>query len=251
VNGELAPGPAVILLDIEGTTTPVAFVTRVLFPYARQHLRSHLEQHAGAAEYETLIERLHDEHARALREGEALPAWVEKPQPARLAGVADYVDWLMDRDRKSTGLKQLQGMIWEDGYRRGELVADMFSDVRPALERWRTQHRKVGVFSSGSVLAQQLLFRHSSAGDLTGFLQWYFDTNVGPKSDPDSYGRIAAAVGQPAGAVMFLSDVPRELDAARTAGMQVRLVVRPGNTPVPDRDYQVIRSFDEIAGRSD
>ena len=248
------PGSAeagAILLDIEGTTTPLAFVKEVLFPYARANLRSHLEAHAGAGEYEQLFTQLRDERMSTLRGGETVTPWADEPRSARLSSVAAYVEWLMDRDRKSTALKELQGWIWEEGYRRGELVGDVFPDVRPALHRWHKQDLAVGIFSSGSVLAQQLLFRHSSAGDLTSFLRWYFDTRVGPKVEAESYRRIAESMGMSPQGILFLSDVTRELDAARTAGMQVRLAIRPGNAPVPsDHGYLEIRSLDEVMKRS-
>ena len=229
-----------VLLDIEGTTTPIAFVTERLFPYVRTHLRPHLDAHAGEAEYEALLARLHDEYASAGRGGEAVPPWTDR------TSAAGYVEWLMDRDRKSTALKELQGKIWEEGYRRGELVGEVFPDVRPALERWQERRLQIGIFSSGSVLAQKLIFGGSSAGDLTPFLRWYFDTNVGAKGDPDSYRRIASRIELPTGEVLFLSDVERELEAARAAGMAVRLVVRSGNAPVsPGGNYQTIHSLAE------
>jgi enolase-phosphatase E1 len=241
-------GLGAILLDIEGTVTPVSFVTRVLFPYARRHLRSYLEEHAAAPRCEAMLTRLRDEHALDLRNGEAVPPWADEPRADRVASAAAYVDWLMDRDRKSTALKELQGKIWEAGYHRAELVAEVFPDVRPALQRWQLQHLQVGIFSSGSVLAQQLLFRHSLAGDLTGFVQWYFDTHVGSKVEPDSYRRITLATGLPAEAFLFLSDIAGELDAASAAGMHVRLVIRPGNAPVAaSHAYQTIRTLDEIS----
>jgi 2,3-diketo-5-methylthio-1-phosphopentane phosphatase len=244
-------GIGAIVLDIEGTTTPIAFVTQVLVPYARRHLRSHLERHAATAECESLLTRLRGEHASAAHDGEAIPPWVDGPQAARVAAVATYVEWLMDRDRKSTALKELQGRIWEEGYQGGDLVGEVFPDVPRALQLWHEQQLPVAIFSSGSVLAQQLLFRHSSRGDLTGFIDRYFDTQVGTKVAPDSYRRIASAVGLPAWAVLFLSDVTRELDAAHEAGMQVRLAARPGNTPEPEKHgYEAIRSFDELVDRT-
>ena len=247
MSGPSSAAAAAILLDIEGTTTPIRFVTEVLFPYARQHLRSHIEQHAGTGEYNGIFTALHEEHASALRAGDNVSPWADEPPPARLDSASAFVEWLMDRDRKSTPLKELQGRIWEEGFRRGELVGEVFPDVAPALGRWRNDHVYVGIFSSGSVLAQQLLFRYSSAGDLTSFLQGYFDTHVGPKADSDSYRRIAESVGLSPVQVMFLSDVTRELDAARAAGMQVRLVVRPGNAAAsPDHGHAVIRSFEEL-----
>lgn len=237
-----------VLLDIEGTTTPVTFVTDVLFPYARTHLRAHLDEHAGSGEYDVLFTRLSEEHRAVLADGETPPPWEGDSRPARLAAVAAFVDWLMDRDRKSTALKELQGQIWQDGYERGELVGEVFPDVRPALERWRDQHVPVSIFSSGSVLAQQLLFRHSSAGDLTPLLHAYFDTRVGPKNDAESYARIARAVGTAPESFVFISDVTRELAAAGAAGMHVRLAIRPGNAVVPaGHGFQVIHSLEAVA----
>lgn len=230
------PRPRVeaILLDIEGTTTPVAFVYQTLFPYARAHLRRFLDDQASAPAAGRVVEGLRREltHDR------------EAP---RDAGVAAYVEWLMDRDRKSTALKDLQGLIWEEGYRRGELAGDVFPDVVRALEAWRGSGIDVGIFSSGSVLAQQLLFRHSSAGDLTPYLRWHFDTTTGPKTAHESYARIAGAIGVPPDRVLFVSDVVGELDAARDAGMQTALSVRPGNAPVPDpQGHRIVRGFEEL-----
>jgi enolase-phosphatase E1 len=205
-------GIAAIVLDIEGTTTPITFVTRVLFPYARTHLRSYLEEHSSSAEHD-----------------------------------AAYFESLMDRDDKSTSLKELQGRIWEIGYRRGEIVGEVFPDVPRALQRWHDNGLLVGIFSSGSVLAQQLLFRHSSYGDLTQFVRSYFDTHIGTKADPDSYRRIAQQLDLSARAILFLSDVTRELDAACQAGMDVCLVTRPGNlAPSEPHRYREIPTFDVL-----
>ena len=240
-------GIRAILLDIEGTTTPIAFVVEVLYPYARRHLRNHLEQHAGSPEYAAVFDRLRDEYSSDRDAGEDVPAWIDGPPAARLDAVASYCQWLMDHDRKSTALKELQGRIWEEGYRRGELVADVFPDVPRALERWRARHLPVGIFSSGSVLAQQLLFQHSSAGDLTRYLQSYFDTTIGKKTDAESYRRIATAMSLPPDAVLFVSDVTSELDAAHGAEMHTVLSMRPGNKPPPaGHRHSVIQTFDEL-----
>jgi enolase-phosphatase E1 len=240
-------GVALVLLDIEGTTTPIAFVTDVLFPYARKELRSHLGTHGGSAEYDSIVSNLRAEHAIARQNGEGVPAWNDESAASTLASAATFVEWLMDRDRKSTPLKALQGKIWQRGYERGDLVGQVFPDVPEALQRWHAARLQIGIFSSGSVLAQQLLFRHSTAGDLTRLLQWHFDTRIGAKADPQSYRRIAQAVGVPVEAVLFLSDVPRELDAAISAGMQVRLVIRPGNAPVDGTaHYEVVRTFVDV-----
>src|SRR5215213_2682553 len=138
-----------ILLDIEGTTTPIAFVHDVLFSYARAHVSEYLAQHAAEAAAD--VAQLREEHARDASEGEQPP-----PLTGDTESVVTYVNWLMDRDRKSTGLKSLQGKIWREGYREGTLKAQVFSDVRPAFERWREANMRISIFSSGSVLAQQL-----------------------------------------------------------------------------------------------
>ncbi len=180
--------------------------------------------------------------------GEPVPSWVDDPAAARVDAIARYCAWLMERDRKSTPLKELQGRIWKEGYERGELVSHVFADVPVALGRWNVRDIGTGIFSSGSVLAQQLLFRHTSAGDLTGFLRWYFDTTIGLKTNSESYRHIATAMELPPGAILFVSDVVSELDAARDAGMQTRLSIRPGNKPPPSaHDHRVIESFEELS----
>jgi len=224
-----------VVLDIEGTTTPIAFVYGTLFPYARRHLRAFLDAQGSVSDFQDLLDRLRKEQA------------TDREAPAD-ASVPEYVEWLMDRDRKSTALKELQGLIWDNGYRTGELKGDVFPDVAPALERWNNRGVGVGIFSSGSVLAQQLLFRHSSAGDLERWLRWHFDTTTGPKTARDSYERIAGVIGSPADAVLFVSDVVAELDAARDAGMQTALSLRAGNAAVPDaHGHRAVRSFDELS----
>ena len=154
----------------------------------------------------------------------------------------------MDQDRKSTGLKSLQGRIWEDGYRSGELEGEVYPDVLPALERWRAQGIDIAIFSSGSVQAQRSLFRNSVAGDLTRFIRAYFDTTTGPKGDAESYARIAAALERSPPEVLFVSDIGAELDAARTAGMQTALCARtPGSAPLTGT-HPVIHAFDQLTG---
>jgi enolase-phosphatase E1 len=231
-----------IILDIEGTTTPIAFVTKTLFPYARTHLTSYLNSHRAALA--DLIDRLRAEHHQEA--DESPPSWSDASEDARLRSATEYVDWLMDRDRKSPALKELQGRIWKDGYRSGELIGEVFPDVPVALERWHRSGIPVGIFSSGSVLAQRLLFRHSSFGDLTSYLQWHFDTAVGAKGEAESYTRIASTVGAMPEAILFVSDIVRELDAARTAGMQTVMSLRPGNPEQPAHDHRVARTLDEI-----
>lgn len=226
-----------ILLDVEGTTTPIAFVRDVLFPFARSNAASFLAVHRHEPDVRADLARLAEERARELEDG-APPGESGDPLP--------YLFWLMDRDRKSTSLKDLQGRIWRDGYESGALVADVYPDVAPALARFRDAGIDVSIFSSGSVLAQRLLFAHTTAGNLRPMLRAFFDTTTGGKKEAESYARIAAALGRAPEEVLFVSDVEEELDAAARAGMDVALCVRPGTPePSPSR-RRVVRSLSEV-----
>ena len=230
-----------LLLDIEGTTTPVTFVTDVLFPFARRRLRAFLAAHANEPEVVVQLDALEREHAAET--SEKPPGW----HPADRTGSAcAYLEWLMDRDRKTTPLKALQGMIWQDGYASGALRALVYDDVKPAFERWRSASRAIAIFSSGSVLAQKLLFAHTDAGDLTPFLAAYFDTVAGPKRAAASYTRIATSLQRRTQELLFVSDVAAELDAARAAGLATALCVRPGSAEPPSASHRTIRSFVEL-----
>jgi enolase-phosphatase E1 len=242
-----SPLPArAILLDIEGTTTTIAFVHETLFSFARRHLTEYLGLHAASPEFAPIVNALRAEHERDRAARQSPPPWDESSPGLRLHSIAAYCDWLMDRDRKSTPLKELQGRIWADGYQRGELVGHVFADVAPALARWRSAGKRIAIFSSGSVHAQRLLFAHSCAGDLSAYLDAYFDTTTGPKREAESYGRIAAALDLAPHDVLFISDTHAELDAARGAGMQTRMAIRPGNGGRPDAVHPSVRVFDEI-----
>jgi enolase-phosphatase E1 len=232
----LTRGVRAFLLDIEGTTTPVAFVYDVLFPYARREMTAFLRAGEGEPEVRAALALLREEHARE----SGAPTWTGESLPLA------YIEWLMDADRKSTGLKALQGLVWRDGFRRGALTGQLYPDVPPAFERWRAGGRSIFIYSSGSVLAQRLLFSHSAAGDLTRFIDGYFDTTTGPKKEPDSYRLIAREIGVGPAAVLFVSDSAEEIEAALGAGMMVALCVREG-TSAPPRGAAVIRSFDALA----
>jgi enolase-phosphatase E1 len=239
-----AAAAGAVLVDIEGTTTPVAFVHDVLFPYARRHLEGFLHRHAADPVVQGDLETLRRE--RAAEPGGAAgmpPAW-EAGERACDPALA-YLRWLMDRDRKSTALKALQGRIWQDGYRSGELRSSVYPDVPPAFRRWHQRGAGPWIFSSGSVLAQQLLFAHTGAGDLTPWIAGYFDTTTGPKKEPPTYARIAAVIGAPAEEILFVSDVAAEVDAARAAGFRTALCAREG--AVPPTAHPVLRSFEAIS----
>ena len=233
-----------VLLDIEGTTTPIDFVYKTLFPYARSHAQEFLEANLLSAQED--IRGLLEENAKDSRQGLDPPLSKGPAELVSIDSVVEYIHWLMNRDRKSTPLKSIQGKIWEEGYRNGVLRSQVFEDVPRAFQRWREQGRMILIYSSGSVLAQKLLFAHTEAGDLTPFITGYFDTNIGAKKDAESYRLITETLNLQPPETVFVSDVPAELDAASTAGLETLLCSRPGNPPVASGSHSVITTFDEI-----
>lgn len=212
-----------VVTDIEGTTSSIDFVHRMLFPYARQHLRAFLKAHAGDA---------------AVRQSLAQVAALE-PSARTPDAAATVLERWIDEDRKVTPLKALQGLIWKVGYQAGELEGHVYDDTPPALRAWHGRGLKLYVYSSGSVEAQKLIFGHTAFGDLTPLFSGYFDTRVGGKREAASYAAILKAIGLDGGDVLFLSDVGEELDAAREAGLRTTQVVRDDKTKAAPLHPQV------------
>jgi enolase-phosphatase E1 len=236
----------VVLLDIEGTTTPIEFVYEVLFPFARRRVKESIRRQLSSRDVLADVSGLSEEHRADVENGLTPPTWQEGSDDLLTESVAAYVHWLMDEDRKSPTLKSLQGKIWEAGYLDGSLRAPVYSDVPRAFARWTEQGRGIYIYSSGSVLAQKLLFAHTNDGDLTGFIDGYFDTTTGGKMSADSYRSIGARIDLPAEEVLFISDVAAELDAARGAGMETALCARSRWTKPETPAHQVIFTFDVV-----
>jgi enolase-phosphatase E1 len=209
--------PRTILTDIEGTTSSIAFVKDVLFPYARRALPRFVREHGDDPDVRRWLDAVATESGGICSDEvivETLQGWI-------------------DQDRKHTALKALQGMLWRDGYLRGDFHGHVYADAAAALRRWHAAGRRLAVFSSGSVAAQKLLFGYSEAGNLAEVFDDFFDTEIGHKREADSYRRIASALQQPPQDILFLSDVVEELDAAREAGMQTVLLDRREDYPEP------------------
>ncbi len=225
-----------LLTAIEGTTSSISFVRDVLFPYARRALPGFVREHGGNPEVRRWLDAVAVE-AGGLCQDEMI--------------VETLQGWI-DQDRKHTALKALQGMVWEAGYRQADFTAPIYPDAALALQRWHDLELPLYVYSSGSVPAQKLFFGHSDAGDLTGLFSGWFDTETGGKREPESYMRIADAIGLPPNQVLFLSDVVEELDAARSAGMHTVLVDRPEDYAHPRLEeaahgHSRVTGFQEIA----
>lgn len=205
-----------ILMDIEGTLISVAFVREVLFPFAKHRLAPFLKERRRDPNVLQLAAACQDVMER---ETGTRPAYEELP--AMLTG------WI-DQDRKMAGLKALQGMIWDEGYRQGAFAPQLYDDVLPVLTQWRTLGIRLGIYSSGSEQAQRLLFAYTNVGDVTSLFEHFFDTTVGEKKTSSSYRKISDQIDLPPPDILFLSDAELELDAAASIGFRTAHIVRPG-----------------------
>lgn len=218
-----------IVTDIEGTTTSLSFVKEVLFPYARRHIREFVLTHQHDAQVVPLLQEVCREV------GEDLD----------IDAIATQLEQWIDRDRKVTPLKSLQGLLWETGYSNGDFHGHVYEDVVRKLREWHGWGVQLYVYSSGSVHAQRLLFTHTDYGDLTPLFSGYFDTHVGHKRDNASYATIQSQLGISPSEILFLSDIREELDAARDVGMRTCWLVRDGQ-PSPQAEHTQVASFDQI-----
>lgn len=232
-----------ILLDIEGTTSSVSFVFDVMFPYVRRELAGFLAARGDEPAVREACEQV-------ARDGGPVStnAWLQADgaDEQRRIVVTEALAQ-MDRDAKLTGLKALQGLIWESGFASGELKAHVYDDVVPSINAWRAAGKDIRIYSSGSVQAQKLFFGHSIAGDLLPLFSGHYDTRIGSKREPPSYQKIIRDWKFPPGEILFLSDVPAELHAAKATGMRVALCYRPDNATLPaDHGLPLITSFEHV-----
>ncbi len=233
-----------ILLDIEGTTSSIAFVYDVMFAYVRRELAAYLDRNWGVDKLTTACELIARDAGHP-----SFAAWRgDLADEGQRRLVHDEVLRLMDSDAKTTGLKHLQGLIWEAGFAQGVLQAHVFEDVPRTVKAWNAAGYDVRIYSSGSIHAQKLFFGHTIYGNLLPLFRGHYDTTTGPKRVSASYRAVAADMGLPTEQILFVSDVTAELDAAREAGMVTVLCRRPGNpSPPANHGHPEVTTFDEIS----
>ena len=237
-----------LLLDIEGTTCPVSFVSDVLFPFAKQELSHYIKQSWDKIPHNKPIqaakrEWLDDQSSESIQiKQQVLQGKIEE-----VDGLIQYLKHLISIDKKSTALKDLQGKIWEYGYNNGKLESQLFPETAGCLREWRDQEFTLSVYSSGSIQAQRLLYRHSPAGDLEKLFSHWFDTHTGPKKSTESYIRIAEQLHSSPNKIWFVSDNGAECDSARSAGMHTLFSLRDGNPDRDPRDHTVVQSLREVS----
>ncbi|NPA52820.1 MAG: acireductone synthase [Aquificae bacterium] len=220
-----------ILIDIEGTTSPISFVKEVLFPYSKQKLQTYLKENLDKKHVQTIIQSIKEEIGRDLS----------------IAEIVNILkDWI-DKDQKITPLKELQGLIWEEGFKTGTLKAPIYKDAYEKMKEWKQKGYKLYIYSSGSTKAQKLFFSHTEYGDILSLFDGHFDTKIGNKKDPNSYKKISKEIGLKPEEILFLSDNPQEIEASAKAGMKaIRIVRKNDATWLEDFAYPQTNSFKHI-----
>jgi enolase-phosphatase E1 len=224
----------VALIDIEGTLGSIAFVRDVLFPYASIRMDDYVAEHASEPALRAILDA-------AAREAGVAPS----NTPAILAALHRW----SDTDVKITPLKELQGMIWYEGFTSSGIRGHLYPDAIDALRRFHDAGIALYIYSSGSVPAQKLLFGNTIVGDLLPLFRGFYDTTIGGKRERASYDRILADLNTVSENVIFFSDVEQELDAARDAGVQTVQLARPQDGTVQSNGHTSVDSFEGIALR--
>ncbi len=239
-------GIKVILLDIEGTTTTLDFVHKKLFSYAKESVEGFLQQNGTKADVKKLVSELKSLHGKHSFENQKPERWNSETYQDCINSASEFVRFLISQDSKNPALKGLQGLIWEEGYRKGALKGEVYSDVPPAMERWARSGIGICIYSSGSVLAQKLIFNTTEYGDLTQFISNFFDTAVGAKREYTSYARISQLLNTPPGDILFISDVIEEIRAAEMAGYRALLIERVSTISHGETCPNVIHNFNNL-----
>ncbi|XP_016975158.2 enolase-phosphatase E1 [Drosophila rhopaloa] len=223
-------GAKVVLVDIEGTTTSISFVHDVLFPYAKENVEKFLRESWERDDTKQIVQDLQQVHQFT----DYKDTLNTTPANVDVGLISGFVRYLIDQDLKVTPMKTLQGLIWAQGYANGELKGHVYEDVPAAFQAWCAAGLRIAVYSSGSVAAQKLIFGNSIAGNLQPYLSDYFDTHVGHKQEKQSYENIANILTEKPEQIVFLTDIPGEAAAARSAGLQAIILQRPGNAALTD-----------------
>lgn len=246
-----------VLLDIEGTTTPLSFVHDKLIGYVKDNLKEYLASRWENEEVQSDVDALRQQAAsdkEAAVEGVVEIAAKEEEQEKAVQSVVDNVLWQIENDRKPASLKQLQGHMWRDAYKTGKVQGEVFDDVVDALKAFKAADRKVYLFSAAGADSQKLHFGYSEKGDLSEFIAGNFDASTGSKTEKDSYSAIVGEIGVSASEVLFVTDLPREAAPAVEAGLKVAVIVRDGNTPLTEEEnaqYNVVSSLSELTSSDD
>lgn len=238
-------GIDVVILDIEGTTTPIDFVHETLFQFAKQNMHKFLSENKDSEIVKGALNGL----LTMYMEIEGKATWKDlgnaDMDEVSIENATSILNHLIQMDSKASQLKLIQGMIWEEGYKDGRLRGEVYSDVPTSMKKWTSEGKEICIYSSGSVLAQKLIFSTTVYGDLTRYITNYFDTGIGRKTDPESYGKIAAAIKRNPERILFISDSTVELDAAASKGFRTLMIDRNENSR-KNAYPRIVSSFSEI-----
>ncbi len=225
------------LFDIEGTVAPISFVHDVLFPYAKEKLESFVKSNSISTEAWDSILSENQKDVSSHSYPDSLTKQDDKD------GIIKYLSFLISVDRKNSGLKEIQGYIWQKGYESGEIKSNLFADTIDFFQELKRRNKWIVIYSSGSILAQKLIFQFSNFGDLTPMISGYFDTTIGHKRESTSYKNIISNLQVSSHNIVFFTDIVPEAIASKSEGIDSYILLRPGNAPQDTKDFSTISDF--------
>lgn len=225
------------IFDIEGTTSPISFVHDILFPYSKNNLLNFLKENKIS---NSIFSNLKEENEKDVKLN-----LYSIPLENSVNSLFSYLEFLISIDRKNSGLKEIQGEIWKHGYETGELKSQIFPDTLDFFQFIQSQNKKINIYSSGSILAQKLIFKYSNLGDLSSYISNYFDTGVGHKRDFNSYLKISEMLNCNPNEIIFFTDVQEEADSALSIGIKSYILLRNGNSPIEKIKHPTLNTFSE------
>jgi len=239
-----------IVLDIEGTTTSISYVKDELFPYAARYMEEYVKTNWNEEKMKEIVDILINDQNKL----EGLEGFVPLPYESSPESeiedfknkVVSHLQWQQSRDFKSTGLKKLQGYIWQKGYFEGTIKGHMYEDVPKVLKYWKKLGKRIFIYSSGSIGAQKLLFSNSIAGDLDQYIDGNFDTTIGSKIESESYVKLTEEIKEIPENIVFFTDRPKEVVAAKKSGMSVIRMVREDDNPYLKEESEFLGAEDAV-----
>ena len=228
------------LFDIEGTTAPISFVHEILFPYSKNNLLNYLQKNKIS---NLIFSNLKEDH-----EKDKYSNHYKSPLENSADSLFSYLEFLISVDRKNAGLKEIQGEIWKQGYESGDIKSLIFPDTLDFFQLIKKNNKQINIYSSGSILAQKLIFKYSNLGDMSSYITNYFDTGVGPKRDSNSYLTISKALNCSPNEIIFFTDIQEEADSALSIGIKSYIILRKGNSPIESIKHPTLNSFSEWSG---
>jgi len=242
--------PKAICFDLHGTAIKWSFSHKVLIPYLKQYAKYYAETNFESSECQNLIERLRRGHDTT--GGPTIPPKTATKEEI-CAGIDAYVNHCTDNFLESEGIILYRFAVWFDGFTEKRIVTPMYGDVGTRFNKWRFNLKaKIYVVSNGWSAATKKFLQFTSQGDLSHFIEGYYDSSqLGELTRSSAFRKLSTEIGIAPEDCIFLTKNPDAARAAQKAGMDGVLVVshRKNLEQLEGENFQslpIIWSFNEL-----